>query len=339
MSALTLAALAAMSLALAFALTGLLRRYALARGMLDQPNARSSHSVPTPRGGGMAIVIVVTAAIAGLWFSGRLPGLVALGLLVGGLPVAAVGWIDDRRPLPAVARLLVHLLGCTVPVTLASLYAGLLPDPSWLLLPAALTTLLALVWLLNLYNFMDGIDGLAGTEAATAAAGAALLLSWQAPGSGLSILCLLLASAAAGFLYWNWPPARIFMGDGASGFLGFLFGGMALFSVVAGSLNVWVWLILLGVFIVDASLTLLARLYRGQRLMQAHRSHAYQRLARHLASHRAVSAGTGFVNLFWLLPLAALAQARPELAPALLLLAWLPLAMGWAWASRRLPAD
>lgn len=329
-----LLAVALLTVLASAALVRLLIGYAHAQGVLDVPNARSSHSRPTARGGGLAIVACVLLAAALLGWRGQLPVTLAGVLLAGGGAIALLGWLDDRQGLGVRLRLLVHLVACGAAL-------GLLAPAQWAW-PAVLAGTLALAWLLNLYNFMDGIDGLAGVEAVTVAIGAGglLLLAGATPpaGPGLLLLAVVTAAAAAGFLAWNWPPAAIFLGDAGSGFLGYLFGVLALASLAAG-VSPWAWPILLGVFIVDATATLLRRLLAGERVQQAHRSHAYQRLARRLGGHRPVTLAVAAINLGWLLPLALAAQLRPALGLPLLLLAWLPLLATWAWASWRLPAD
>lgn len=273
------------------ALTGLVRRYALARALLDVPNARSSHTVPTPRGGGIAIAGVVLGGALLLALVGALPGRVATALVGGGALVAWIGWRDDRRHVPAPLRAAAHAAAALWAVA----WLGGLPTIS---LGAATVPLggagwavavVGVVWCVNLYNFMDGIDGIAGTEALTTAGamGAVLL----AAGHGaLGTVALLVAGAAAGFLYWNWAPARIFMGDAGSGFLGYVLAVLALAAENAGAVPAIALLTaLLAVFVVDATLTLLRRMARGERWSQAHRSHAYQRAVQSGLSHTQVT--------------------------------------------------
>lgn len=171
---------------------------------------------------------------------------------------------------------------------------------------------------------MDGIDGIAGVEAVTVAAGAALLL-WVRGDAAMAGVLVLLAAAVLGFLAWNWPPARIFMGDVGSAYLGFVLGVMALATSAEGPLNLWVWLILLAVFITDATVTLLRRLLRGERWYEAHRTHAYQHAARRFGSHRKVTLAVGALNVLWLLPLAGVACALPGYGWWLAVVAYLPL--------------
>lgn len=308
---------------LALTLTGLLRRYALARSLLDVPNARSSHSVPTPRGGGVAIVL---AFLLGLPLLGELHGALAWSLYGAGLSVALLGFLDDHGHIAARWRLLGHFaaafwvlfwLGGLPPLP----FFGHALELGWLGYPLGA---LYLVWLLNLYNFMDGIDGIASIEAVCVCLGGALLHLWL-DDAGSAMPVLLLAAAVAGFLFWNFPPARIFMGDAGSGFLGIALGILSLHAAWQAPQLLWSWLILLGVFIVDATWTLLRRLLRGEKLYQAHRSHAYQRAARMHGGHLPVSLSVGILNLCWLLPLALAVGLGHLDGLAGVLLAWAPL--------------
>lgn len=307
-------------------LTGALRHYALRTQLLDLPNARSSHSQPTPRGGGLAIVVSFNLALLVAWWLGGVASKFAAAAGVGGLLIAAVGFLDDRHNLPARWRFLVHLVAAGLALWWLDGFPSLpLFDLElsfgWFGIPLGM---LCIVWLLNLYNFMDGIDGIAGVEAATVAAGAGLLL-WLHGDAAMAGVMLLLAAAVLGFLAWNWPPARIFMGDVGSAYLGFVLGVMALATSADGLLNLWVWLILLAVFIADASLTLLRRLLRGERWYEAHRTHAYQHAAHRLGSHRNVTLAIGAINVLWLLPLAGMAAMRPTLGLWLVGIAYIPL--------------
>ncbi|WP_439888861.1 MraY family glycosyltransferase [Pseudomonas sp. MBLB4123] len=291
-------------------MTGTLRRYALARSLMDIPNARSSHSVPTPRGGGVAIVLAFLAALPVLAWANLLPWAVMWGLLGAGGGVAVIGFLDDHGHIPARWRLLGHFaaaiwalfwLGGLPPLTIF----GMSFDLGWL---GHMLAAVYLVWLLNLYNFMDGIDGIASVEAICVCLGGALLYAVSGiVGSTQAtefVVPLLLAAAVAGFLFWNFPPARIFMGDAGSGFLGITLGLLSLQAAWVEPQLLWSWLILLGVFIVDATFTLLRRLLRGDKVYEAHRSHAYQYASRRLGRHLPVTLIVGGLNLFWLLPIA-----------------------------------
>ncbi|MGR8979226.1 MAG: MraY family glycosyltransferase [Gammaproteobacteria bacterium] len=286
-------------------LTGLFRRYALKANMVDIPNPRSSHSMPTPRGGGVAIIIAFLFALLFLNFTDESPVQSMETLWVSGGIVALIGFWDDHLHIAACWRLLAHFtaafwaifaLGGFPPLNFFgyTLYFG------WF---GYLLGALFLVWLINLYNFMDGIDGIAGIEAVTVCLGGVLLYFitnthslWEEPA--------LLMMASAGFLFWNFPQAKIFMGDAGSGFLGMVLGFIALKAARLSPEFFWSWLILLGVFIVDATWTLLRRFLQGERLYQAHRSHAYQYASRYFDSHKSITLSVGAINLFWLTPLA-----------------------------------
>lgn len=285
----------------AYGLTFALRRYALARSLMDVPNARSSHTVPTPRGGGVAIVLVFLAAISLLAFSAMLDTRVWLALFGSGALVAVVGFLDDHNHIAARWRLLGHFAAGAWALLWLGGMPGVLGAVDELAALWWLFGLFYLVWMLNLYNFMDGIDGIASVEAICVCAGACLI---YALGGHPQLIWLptLLAAAVSGFLLWNWPPAKIFMGDAGSGFLGLILG---IFSVQAGWVEpsyFWGWVILLGVFIVDATFTLLRRLLRGDKVYEAHRSHAYQYASRVHGRHLPVTVATALINLGWLLP-------------------------------------
>lgn len=288
-------------------LTWLLRRYALATSLIDIPNHRSSHQVPTPRGGGLSFVLCFLVAILFLAYLQLISSSMLAALLLAGGGIAVLGFLDDRGHIPAKWRLLGHFIAASFALYLL----GGMPAISffhWTLAPGLVSNVLAvfyLVWLLNLYNFMDGIDGLAAGEAVTICFGGVLLYCFQANLVAM-FLPLSLAFAVAGFLIWNFPPARIFMGDAGSGFLGLVLG---LLSVQAAMINAnffWSWLIFLGVFIVDATVTLVRRGLSGEQLSEAHRSHAYQHASRHYRRHLPVTVGVLAINLLWLLPLALL---------------------------------
>lgn len=292
---------------MAWFLTALLRRYALARSLLDVPNARSSHSLPTPRGGGVAIVVAFLLGLCVAFFTGL--GIAAelfYALLGAGLSIALLGFLDDHGHIAARWRLLGHFLAAVWALYWLGglppleVFGGLL-QLSWI---GHVLAAFYLVWLLNLYNFMDGIDGIASVEAICVCIGAGILyLLLDAPAEA-ELSVLMLAAAVLGFLIWNFPPARIFMGDAGSGFLGIVLGILSLYAGWVDPVLLWAWLILLGVFVVDATLTLLRRLLRGDRVYEAHRSHAYQYAARRAGHHLPVTASVAILNLVWLLPLA-----------------------------------
>jgi len=271
-----------------YMLAGLARWVAVRYGIIDQPNQRSSHRVPTPRGGGIGIVIAVLAAAALQVSHGR----VGLAVLVGGGAVAAIGWVDDVRTLSARLRFGIQSAAALFAVALVGPTASAAFPGSTALV--WVVSVIFIVWMTNLYNFMDGIDGLAATEAFIAFGAAALLLYERAPQLGMVAAA---ASASSGaFLLWNWSPARIFMGDVGSGFLGFVFGVLALASEVQKAVPIEAWIVLLAVFIVDATATLIRRVLQGERWYSAHRTHAYQ-VAAQASDHARVTTAVALINL------------------------------------------
>jgi Fuc2NAc and GlcNAc transferase len=288
-------------------LTAMLRQYALHRSIIDIPNARSSHSVPTPRGGGVAIVLTFLLAVPLLGFYGYLSWAWVLSLVPAGAVVAIVGFLDDHGHIAARWRLLGHFFSALVALLflhgLAPLeFYGHIFDFG---LIGYILAAFYLVWLLNLYNFMDGIDGLASGEAITTCLGMCFIY-WAVNTSDLIWPALVLALAVAGFLFWNFPPAKIFMGDAGSGFLGIALGILSLQAAWVAPQLLWSWLILLGVFICDATFTLLRRLLRGDKVYEAHRSHGYQYASRHYGKHLTVTMAVLCINVFWLFPIALL---------------------------------
>ncbi len=309
-------------------LTWMLRRYALSRSLMDIPNARSSHSVPTPRGGGVAIVLAYLAVLPLVGYQGWLSWPLVVGLMGTGALVAVIGFLDDHGHIAARWRLLAHF------VAAAWLLAWLPALPRLALLGTSFDlgligyalAAVMLVWLLNLYNFMDGIDGIASVEAITVCVGGALLYALV----GIPMLAtapLLLGAAVAGFLVWNFPPAKIFMGDAGSGFLGVVLGGLALQAAWVAPQLLWAWLILLGVFVLDATFTLLRRLMRGDKVYEAHRSHAYQYASREYGAHLPVTLAVLAINVLWLLPWACVVALGYIDGLLALLIAYLPLAV------------
>lgn len=282
--------------------------------------------MPTPRGGGGAIVIAFLAGLLLLfWFNGL--DIALVGAMGGaGLLVAMIGFLDDHGHVAARWRLLGHFAAAVI--VLGTL--GALPP-----LPIAghdihfgavgyVLGALFLVWMLNLYNFMDGIDGIASVQAISVCVGAAVLylLTQRAE---LAWLPSLLACCVAGFLIWNFPPAKIFMGDAGSGFLGISLATLALAAGKIDGLYFWAWLVLMGVFIVDATFTLFRRLLRGEKVYEAHRSHGYQFAARRHGGHLPVTVMVGLINVVWLLPV-SVCMVKSWVAPLPgIVLGYLPL--------------
>lgn len=301
-------------------------------GLVDVPNERSSHARPTPRGGGLGIFIAVTLGV-GFWASTVHAGLVWKYILIGAGAVALVGLWDDIRSVSALWRFSVHLFAAVL-LCFAfpnNLKIQLLSAVSFGGLPAFWLSCVGVVCLINMFNFMDGIDGLAASEAVFVTGGGASIFALTGYAhTPVGVVCVLLAAASAGFLLVNWAPARIFMGDVGSGFLGFAIAAVALWAMVEQLTPFWTWVILGGAFVADATVTFFRRLFRGENVTSAHRMHAYQRLARRWSSHKRVCFLTIAINCFWLFPLAVLATQEPLYAPVVAGVAVIPIGIA-AW--------
>lgn len=255
--------------------TGLARRYALHRQLLDVPgDARRNHQVVTPRGGGIAMAVLMLLACLALAFISGQWGWVLLAAGLAG--VAGIGWWDDHRPLSARLRFAVHLLSALL-LALAGIAFGW---PVWL----SACAFVAALALTNIWNFIDGINGIAASQALLVALLAAALMG----GAG-QLLALALLGVTAGFLPWNFPRARIFMGDVGSGALGYLLAAIWAMAAADGLRLGWLLALPLAACIIDSTLTLLLRMWRGEKWWQAHSAHSYQIWARKLGRHAPVT--------------------------------------------------
>lgn len=262
------------------------------RQIMDHPNERSSHSLPTPRGGGLAVISVVILA----WAYVGPPGILAVLAPAAGL--AVVSWLDDLKGLPAWGRLAAQIVAVAAvlafwPLERGPFLGGLLPD-----FLDTLAAGLLWVWFINLYNFMDGIDGITGVETVTLGTGAALVASVAGLNVEAFLCAATIAAAAMGFLWWNWSPARIFLGDVGSVPLGFLLGGLMLYLASRG--QPLAALVLPAYYLADATITLIRRALRRERVWQAHREHFYQKAVDGGRSHASVSLEVLGAGLFYI---------------------------------------
>ncbi len=278
------------------ALTGtwLWIRLAGQRVLQDIPGPRSSHTQPTVRGGG---VVFVSIFLCLTWLQRNYTESVQFAepYYLAVTVMMIVGFIDDWRGVSALNRLFMQF----VTATLLILQTSAAETQSVLIIVAAI---LAAVWLINLYNFMDGIDGIAAIQAITVSLIMAAVLFIQHQDQNAWLL-VGLAASVAGFLYWNFPVCRIFMGDSGSAALGTIFVIFIILTTQQSADLIWYWLILMAVFIVDTSWTLLVRLVTGQKVWTAHNLHAYQKLSRRWRSHKKVSLLVAGYNLLWLAPI------------------------------------
>ena len=330
--------------------TGLLIRALRTRAILDHPNDRSSHVVPTPVGGGLAVIGVVAVGWTIVWALSALQSGASLTypvplVVVLALALAAVSWHDDRRPLSPVLRLSLQAIAVLIGIAALSAHGRIFQTAVPYGLDIALTAWVWL-WMINLTNFMDGIDGITGVEGGSIGIGVTLLAPMAAaaglaiglmPPSDFALYGLIVAAALAGFTWWNWQPARIFLGDVGAVPLGFLLGWMLL--ELAGT-GLWAAALLLPMYyLLDATLTLLRRLVRREALMQAHRGHFYQRAARRLGAHAPVSRIVLMLNLA-LIALAYASARYPDIQGVVLAIGViLTAAVLWYFARNTAPPD
>jgi len=259
------------------------------RSILDVPNDRSSHSVPTPTGGGIAIIIIVCPALFYLGLLDYIPQIQANFLCLLCIILAVVCWVDDLYGLNPFFRLSIHCASVLCAVLFGAIDGNVFGD---IFTPALDKMITAVLWVLfmNLFNFMDGIDGIIGVETLCIGFGIFIL----GVSGGIGYVGLILAASAGGFLIMNWYPAKIFLGDVGSVPIGFIIG-WALLSLVA--MGYWApALILPGYFLFDAGITLLMRLVKRKKIWQAHRTHFYQKAIQSGKSHSQVSSAVGLAN-------------------------------------------
>jgi len=290
-------------------LTALVMRWRARRtGLIAEVNERSSHTTPTPSGGGVGIVLA--ASLAGIFVAIPYP-VEIYPVIIAGVMIAIIGYFDDRQPIAAKWRLGAHILlagavAATIPLDVLGPQIGIaLPESIFLVL----LVLTGALWI-NLYNFMDGIDGLAASEALFLLLSAMFIAWWFQPGvwyQGVFWWMAWLAAACLGFLLLNWAPAKIFMGDAGSTYLGLMLFFFVIASLAGGWLSLAQWLILAAVFLADSLTTLARRALNREPVWQAHRRHAYQNLQRRLGSHALATLVYVGIDIVLLLPLAWLA--------------------------------
>ena len=310
---------------------GCARSLALAKksGMIALPGERQSHLAATPTGGGLGLIfsIVVTTLCLELilflpdfWWQNMLPGVVLLTM---------VGWRDDKYPVPSLLRLFIQLAVSMWLIGFGWVEFSL-KDIVYLA-----GVILSMTWLMNVYNFMDGSNGMAGFQGVFA--GVMMAVLFQLGGEfTMALIALSVAAACAGFLPLNFPNARVFMGDVSSVPLGFIFASLTVYGVQTGSLSLTVSILIMSVFLVDATLTLLSRVFRGERWYTAHARHVYQRLIARGWSHFRVLVVYQAINVFLVLPALVLAIIFPQYAITTVGLTLFLLGTCWLVVNRRL---
>ena len=281
------------------AVAGAYRKYAIQEGIMDIPSDRSSHEEPTPRGGGISFMVVwvFAALISTTLLDYKTDYIVTL--VFGAVIVGLIGIFDDVKSLSPLSRIIAHffagiVLGLTldwwpeVDLKNFSFFWG------WI---GIVCLIFFTAWSINLYNFMDGINGLASTEAITLFGFGGWFI-YMSGGTEEAMMAWILAAGVAGFMVWNFPKAKVFMGDGGSGFLGFMVAAFATLCVFRFHIDYLLWAMLYSVFLFDATATLLRRMWRNEKWYHPHRSHAYQRLVRSGWSHTRVTISVLFLNLF-----------------------------------------
>tara|TARA_B110000008_G_scaffold36588_1_gene33039 strand:- start:7160 stop:8212 length:1053 start_codon:yes stop_codon:yes gene_type:complete len=289
------------------------RRIAVKKNILANPNFRSLHENPIPKGGGIVFSFIFVVCIIVLWFQGKLSENLFWVLGVGGFIAALFGFIDDLINIRASRKLLVQVF---LSVWVLFWFDGgplsnIALIPNFIAVPLSI---FFMVWMINAYNFMDGVDGMAVAGAVFVSGSLALVMLLTHGSLEVTTLFLLLIMSIGAFIVFNWPPASIFMGDAGSVFLGYVFGSLILFTVMNVEIIIWTWLTVFGYFFADTTVTQIARVILVKKWYGAHRSHAYQNLARITDSHLKITLGVTFYHLVWILPLTFWTVIQPELA-------------------------
>jgi len=310
-----------------------LRPRLVAAGMVDVPDARRLHARVTPRGAGLGMAVVMSGVLGMALWSASVSAVVALSVLVLIIGTAVLGGLEDRRGLSVWVRLIGQMLLAATALILmrSALSPELTPSFAVALLPLMA---LAMVWSMNLHNFMDGSDGLAGLHGVWVGIGLAVWFHGQADVAA-ALVAVTLGGACGGLLLWNWPPARLFMGDSGSLLIGAVVAWLIFWGAMQATLPLWLGLIWVSVFVVDTSATLLLRVLRGERWYTAHCSHAYQGLISTGVTHGQVLMGFTVINLGLILPVVMAVQGG-HVDPGLAMIGvYGLLALGWAGVQYR----
>jgi len=301
------------------AATFIYRKIALRIGILANPNLRTLHKNSIPNGGGIVFSLVFIICIFILFLLGQLSENIFKIFFYGAFVATLFGFLDDLKDISASKKMLVQILlsGWTLFCLDGGVLFGFEKIPSIISLALSM---FFLVWMINAYNFMDGIDGMAISGATFVSGLMALSLQLTNGSPELILILLILMSCTSALMVFNWPPATIFMGDAGSIFLGYIFGAIILISIINDDVSIWTWLVIFGYFFADTSMTQILRLILVKKWYKAHRSHAYQNLARITDSHFKVTMSVTTYHLVWISPLTFWSVLQPEMAiiPAIL---------------------
>ena len=299
------------------------RKIAINRSILSNPNHRTLHISPTPRGGGIVFASVFVFFAFLLWLNNQTSNDIFLIICIGGTVALLFGFVDDIKNLSAIIKLFLQIALAGWAVYL--LDGGPLYSINWIPnILAIVLTMFFLVWAMNAYNFVDGIDGIATSGAILSSIAIALAIVVSNGYIISAELLFLLFSTMLSFLIFNWPPAKIFMGDSGSVFLGYFFGCMVLYTIMRGEVSIWSWIIVFGYYISDTTITQITRLIMVRKWYFAHRSHAYQNFARITNSHLRTNLFFILYYLIWLLPLLIWSLLEPDNAEFISIIALCP---------------
>ncbi len=301
----------------------LYRTMSVKASIVANPNYRSMHTSLIPTGGGIVFSSIFFICLIFLWGLNRLPNDIFIVLGVGGVLSAFFGFMDDIFEIGVKHKIFAQLLLASWVIFWFE--GGPLLRVEWIpSLMAILITIFFLVWVINAYNFIDGVDGMAISGSIFISGSIALIMLITNGSSVIFLFSILLLGCSAAFAVFNWPPASIFMGDAGSLFFGYIYGALIIYTIMHEQINVYTWIIILSYFIADTTATQISRLLLLKKWNKAHRSHAYQNIAKITDSHLKTTLGVIFYNIFWVLPLLIWSIKDPNVVSIVITISMLP---------------
>jgi len=303
------------------------RKIAVKFDIVAKRNFRTLHKIDVPKGSGIVFSLVYISLVFLLWTQDMVSNDLAIAICLGGFAATIFGFIDDVIDVPAIIKLIIQISLSSFIIfsfgeTPLLLDKNIAPIDTGVL--GVFVSVGILVWLMNLYNFMDGVDGMAASGTVFICGTISAVLFFICGNTGLGLIVALLAFSCLGFLLFNWPPASIFMGDAGSVFIGYIFGVLIIYTMLSSEISIWTWLTVFGYFGIDTTTTLILRVARVKKWYGAHRSHAYQNLARIWDSHSKVTGLVLCYHLLWVLPLTILSASYTDYQEIICLLAIFP---------------